>query len=55
VVGIAGINASNAASVIQAGAAGVAVVSAIVGADDVEQATRNLRRIVDLAREHHAG
>lgn len=51
VVGIAGINASNAASVIRAGASGVAVVSAIVGADDVHAAARELRMIVDRARK----
>ncbi|MCL5952382.1 MAG: thiamine phosphate synthase [Chloroflexi bacterium] len=50
VVGIAGINVSNAASVIRAGAVGVAVISAVVGADDVEAAARQLRDIVDKAR-----
>jgi len=50
IVGIAGLNASNAASVIRAGAAGVAVISAIVSADDVEGATRELRRVVEEAR-----
>ncbi len=51
-VGIGGINASNAASVIRAGAAGIAVVSAIVGADDVERAARELRKIVDTAKRN---
>lgn len=50
VVGIAGINSSNAASVIRAGASGVAVISAVVGADNIEQAARELRTIVDQAR-----
>ncbi len=49
-VGIGGINLSNAAGVIHAGAAGVAVISAIVGADDVERATRELRDIVEKAK-----
>ncbi len=49
-VGIAGINASNAASVIRCGAAGVAIISTIVGAEDVECATRELRGIVDDAK-----
>jgi thiamine-phosphate pyrophosphorylase len=49
-VGIGGINASNAASVIHAGAAGIAVVSAIVSADDVEHAARELRNVVDAAK-----
>ncbi len=46
VVGISGINASNAESVIRAGAAGIAVVSAIVSAEDVEEAARELARII---------
>lgn len=52
VVGVAGINASNAASVIRAGAAGIAVISVIVSADDVERATRELRRVVEEARRN---
>ena len=51
-VGIGGINAANAASVIRAGAAGIAVVSAVVSADDVERAARELRKIVDSAKEN---
>lgn len=51
VVGIAGINMSNAASVIRAGAAGIAVVSAVVGAEDVQAAARELRTVVDQARK----
>lgn len=50
VVGIAGINTSNAASVIHAGATGIAVISAIVSADDVERATRELKEIVEQAK-----
>lgn len=46
-VGIGGITAENAAAVIQAGADGVAVVSAICGARDPEHAARELRRVVD--------
>ena len=42
VVGIGGIDASNAADVIAAGAAGVAVVSAVAAADDPVEATRAL-------------
>ncbi len=45
--GIAGIDHANAAAVIAAGAAGVAVISDIFMADDVEAATRRLRRVVD--------
>jgi thiamine-phosphate pyrophosphorylase len=46
---IAGIDHSNAAAVIAAGADGVAVISAIFAADDVEGAARRLRFIVDQA------
>jgi thiamine-phosphate pyrophosphorylase len=42
VVGIGGIDSGNAASVIGAGAAGVAVISAIVGARDPESAAREI-------------
>lgn len=51
VVGIGGINASNAASVIHAGANGVAVISAVVSADDVERATRELKAIIEQAKQ----
>jgi len=49
VVGIGGIDASNAAAVIRAGAAGVAVISAVAGADDPEEATRRLAEAVGAA------
>lgn len=50
VVAIGGLNASNAAPPIaEAGCAGVAVVSAIFGADDPAAAARELRGIVDAA------
>ncbi|MSP13687.1 MAG: thiamine phosphate synthase [Chloroflexi bacterium] len=49
VVAIGGINTGNAADVIRAGAAGVAVVSAVVAAKDVEAATRALHWIVKSA------
>jgi thiamine-phosphate pyrophosphorylase len=38
-IGIGGIGAGNAAEVIQAGAIGVAVITAIVGAEDITRAT----------------
>lgn len=50
VIGIGGVTADNAMAVIKAGAAGVAVISAIVGADDPERAARRLRRAVRGAR-----
>jgi thiamine-phosphate pyrophosphorylase len=46
VVGIGGIEAANAGLVIAAGAAGVAVVSAVAAADDPVDATRELVAVV---------
>jgi len=51
VVGIGGITADNAASVVEAGADGVAVITAITRADDPEAATRELGAAVEQARE----
>jgi thiamine-phosphate pyrophosphorylase len=50
ICGIAGIDASNAAPVIAAGADGVAVISALSMAPDPEAAARELRRVVDISR-----
>jgi thiamine-phosphate diphosphorylase len=47
VVGIGGINAANTAPVMQAGAAGIAVISAIVSQPDIQAAARSLRTILD--------
>jgi len=49
VCGIAGIDASNAAAVIAAGADGLAVISALSMACDPQAAARELRRVVDSA------
>lgn len=49
VVGIGGITVEGAAEVIRAGAAGVAVVTAVTLAEDVAAATRRLRERVDAA------
>jgi thiamine-phosphate pyrophosphorylase len=49
VCAIAGIDHANAASVIEAGADGVSVISVITKAPDPELATRRLRAIVDEA------
>ena len=49
VVAIGGIRADRAGECIRAGAAGVAVVDAVVGAASVAPATRGLRRAVDRA------
>jgi thiamine-phosphate pyrophosphorylase len=49
ICGIAGIDATNAAPVIAAGADGVAVISALSAQNDPEAAARELRGIVDDA------
>jgi thiamine-phosphate pyrophosphorylase len=49
-VGIGGITPDNAADVVAAGADGVAVISAITGADDPEAATRRLAEAVAEGR-----
>ena len=48
-VGIGGLNLNNSADVIRSGGNGIAVVSAIVAADDPEAAARNLRQSIDKA------
>jgi thiamine-phosphate pyrophosphorylase len=55
VVGIGGIDAANARSVVGAGAAGVAVISAVAAARDPTEATRELVRAVDSALERRGG
>lgn len=50
VVAIGGINRANAAGVMQAGADGIAVVSAIVAADDCRKAAQNLSTIIQKSR-----
>ncbi len=49
VVAVGGIDATNAADVIAAGADGVAVIGAIMDADDPAGASRELRATVDAA------
>jgi thiamine-phosphate pyrophosphorylase len=49
-VAIGGVNRRNAAEVIHSGADGIAVVSAIVAAEDPEQAARDLRHEILTAR-----
>jgi thiamine-phosphate pyrophosphorylase len=49
-VGIGGLNRDNAAEVVRSGADGIAVVSAIVAADDPEVAARELKDVIDGAR-----
>jgi len=50
-VAIGGITAENAQEVMQAGATGVAVITAVVSAEDITTATRQLRSAIDIARE----
>jgi thiamine-phosphate pyrophosphorylase len=47
IVAIGGINAGNAWKVREAGADAAAVISAIVSADDIPEATRRLKRILE--------
>jgi thiamine-phosphate pyrophosphorylase len=51
-VAIGGINDTNAAAVMAAGADGIAVVSAICSAADPAQAARQLRALVEAARKN---
>jgi thiamine-phosphate pyrophosphorylase len=51
IVAIGGINQANAADVMRAGADGIAVVSAVVAADDVTAAARQLRALVSVTQE----
>jgi len=49
-IAVGGINETNAAEVIRAGADGIAVVSALCSAPDVRAAARRLRDIIEAAR-----
>ncbi len=51
VVAVGGITHGNAAEAIRAGAAGVAVISAVVAAADIAAATRSLVEVVRAARQ----
>ncbi len=46
VIAIGGINTDNAASVIEAGAGGIAVISAVMAAENPREATRRLRELI---------
>ncbi len=50
VIAIGGINVRNAKVVMEAGAVGVAVISAVVSAPDIAEAARRLREKVEAAR-----
>ena len=49
-VAIGGIHAGNVAAAVRAGADGIAVVSAIMAADDAEAAARELRAAIDATK-----
>ena len=46
VLGIGGIQKENVGEVISAGADGVAVISAVVGSDDIKKATQELKSLI---------
>jgi thiamine-phosphate pyrophosphorylase len=54
-VGIGGLNLTNAGEVVANGADGVAVVSAIVSAENCETAARRLRDLIDRAKAEPQG
>ncbi len=49
IMAIGGVNQGNVTEIISSGAQGIAVISAIFGAPDVEMAARGLRTLVDQA------
>jgi len=53
VVAIGGITAANAAAAVEAGCAGVAVVSAIFGQPDAAAAAASIRAAVDASLDAH--
>jgi thiamine-phosphate pyrophosphorylase len=54
-IGIGGINASNAAEIINAGANGVAVISAVLSSPKPRDAASTLRQAVDIAWQSRQG
>jgi thiamine-phosphate pyrophosphorylase len=53
IIAIGGINESNAGDIVRAGADGVAVISAILTADDMKQKALDMVLIVSKARSQH--
>ncbi len=52
VIAIGGIDASNVREVLETGASGIAVISAVIGSVDPASAARSLRRAVDDSGSH---
>lgn len=53
VVAIGGLTADNIGGVIEAGAAGIATISAIAGADDMENEARLLSELIERYKQQH--
>lgn len=53
ILAVGGVNASNAREVIRAGANGVAIISAILGAENIKKASAKLRQSIDAAYENY--
>ena len=53
IIGIGGINESNAAEVLIAGACGIAIIGALHDANDPKLTTQNLRHIIDNRGKHY--
>ena len=54
IVGIGGLNEINSADIIRAGADGIAVVSAIMAADNPEETARRLKQTIMQAKQNEA-
>jgi thiamine-phosphate pyrophosphorylase len=54
-IAIGGIDETNVREVLSAGADGVAVISAVVGKEDIEEAARNIREIIREAKNPLTG
>jgi len=48
-VAIGGINHKNARDVLKTGVDGIAIISAIMGAEDVKKATEEMKKIIEEA------
>jgi len=53
IIAIGGINAGNAAAVMNAGAAGIAIVSAILGAAEIRKAAAEIKALISVPDSRH--